>query len=112
MVRAKSNSQNDILENFEMGNFYSSTGVYISDILINKNEITIEIDLDPTQIHILSPKITDQQFKTEFIGYNGEILLVSDDLTPSYKIKGNEKYIRAVITSSDGYKAWTQPYFM
>jgi len=112
MVKSNSDSQNDILENFEMGNFYSSTGVYISDIFINKNEIRIDIDLNPTQIHILSPKITDQQFKTEFIGHNGEILSVSDDITPSYKIKGDEKYIRAVITSSDGYKAWIQPCFL
>ena len=33
-------------------------------------------------------------------------------LSPSYKIKGTEKYVRVVISNSDGFKAWLQPYFI
>ena len=112
MVKSDSDSQDDILNNFSDGNFYSSTGVYISDLFIDKNEICFDIDLDPKQIHILSPKITDQEFKTIFIGDQGTILMESNELSPRYKIQGNEKYIRAVITSSDGFSAWLQPFFI
>ena len=66
MVKSDSDSQDDILNNFSDGNFYSSTGVYISDLFIDKNEISFDIDLDPKQIHILSPKITDQEFNQRY----------------------------------------------
>ncbi len=112
MVKAESNNQDDILNNFSKGNFYSSTGIYISDFLMNKNEISFDIDLDPIKIHFQTPKISDAVFKTQFIGNNGIILDETFDLSPSYKIKGTEKYVRVVISNSDGFKAWLQPYFI
>ena len=30
----------------------------------------------------------------------------------SYTIKGNEGYVRATITDSNGLQAWTQPVFV
>ena len=101
MVKAESRVQADILDNFAKGNFYSSTGVFISDILINKNEVSLDIDTS-SQYH----------YKTQFIGQYGIVLHETWDLNPNYKIKGQEKYVRVVITGSSGHKAWTQPIFI
>ena len=101
MVKAESRVQADILDNFAKGNFYSSTGVFISDILINKNEVSLDIDAS-SQYH----------YKTQFIGQYGIVLHETWDLNPTYKIKGQEKYVRVVITGSSGHKAWTQPIFI
>ena len=112
MVKSETRNQDDILDNFAKGNFYSSTGVFISDILINKKEISL--DIDTNSIHISSVPIlfSDYKFKTQFIGQHGIVLDETWDLNPKYKIKGHEKYIRAVITNSTGHKAWTQPIFI
>ena len=112
MVKSETRNQDDILDNFAKGNFYSSTGVFISDILINKKEISL--DIDTNSIHISSVPIlfSNYKFKTQFISQYGIVLDETWDLNPKYKIKGHEKYIRAVITNSTGHKAWTQPIFI
>ena len=33
-------------------------------------------------------------------------------LKPVYRFKGTEGYVRAVVTDSNGKKAWTQPVFL
>ena len=112
MVKSETRNQDDILDNFAKGNFYSSTGVFISDILINKKEISLDIDTNPIQISSVPILFADYKFKTQFIGQYGIVLDETWDLNPKYKIKGHEKYIRAVITNSTGHKAWTQPIFI
>ena len=112
MVKSETRNQDDILDNFAKGNFYSSTGVFISDILINKKEISLDIDTNPIQISSVPILFSDYKFKTQFIGQYGIVLDETWDLNPKYKIKGHEKYIRAVITNSTGHKAWTQPIFI
>ena len=112
MVKSETRNQDDILDNFAKGNFYSSTGVFISDILINKKEISLDIDTNSIQISSVPILFSDYKFKTQFIGQYGIVLDETWDLNPKYKIKGHEKYIRAVITNSTGHKAWTQPIFI
>ncbi len=112
MVKSETRNQENILDNFAKGNFYSSTGVFISDILINKKEISIEIDTDPIKISSVSVLMSGYNFKTQFIGQYGIVLHETWDLNPTYKIKGQEKYVRVVITGSSGHKAWTQPIFI
>ena len=112
MVKSETRNQDDILDNFTTGNFYSSTGVFISDILINKKEISFDIDTNPIQISSVPILFSDYKFKTQFIGQYGIVLDETWDLNPKYKIKGHEKYIRAVITNSTGHQAWTQPIFI
>ena len=112
MVKSETRNQDDILDNFTTGNFYSSTGVFISDILINKKEISLDIDTNSIQISSVPILFSDYKFKTQFIGQYGIVLDETWDLNPKYKIKGHEKYIRAVITNSTGHKAWTQPIFI
>ena len=74
MVKSETRNQDDILDNFAKGNFYSSTGVFISDILINKKEISL--DIDTNSIHISSVPIlfSDYKFKPQFIGQYGIVL--------------------------------------
>ena len=112
MVKSETRNQENILDNFAKGNFYSSTGVFISDILINKKEISLDIDTNPIQISSVPILFSNYKFKTQFISQYGIVLDETWDLNPKYKIKGHEKYIRAVITNSTGHKAWTQPIFI
>jgi len=112
MVKSEIRDQDNILDNFAKGNFYSSTGVFISDILINKKEISLDIDTNPIEISSVPILFSAYKYKTQFIGQYGIVLHETWDLNPTYKIKGQEKYVRVVITGSSGHKAWTQPIFI
>ena len=48
----------------------------------------------------------------EFIGHGGRILKESIESAAVYNIVGNEGYVRAKITESNGKLAWTQPVFL
>ena len=80
--------------------------------IINKKEISLEIDTDPIKISSVSHLMSAYNFKTQFIGQYGLVLHETWDLNSTYKIKGHEKYVRVVITGSSGHKAWTQPIFI
>jgi len=41
-----------------------------------------------------------------------ETLAAVAGLTATYRFTGSERYIRAVVTDSNGKKAWTQPVFL
>ena len=57
------------------------------------------------------PGANPQLYRTEFIGKDGKVLKVDETLRPSYNFTGQELYVRARITNSDGQMAWTQPVF-
>ncbi len=67
---------------------------------------------DDTKIEIQIQEERDFIYTTVFSGNNGDVLAQVSGLDASYKINGNETYIRATITSSSGGKAWTQPVFV
>ena len=99
-VKAKSLTAENILSSMEKGDFYASTGVELKDIVTGNN--TIKIYITPQR---------DFKYTTIFIGNNGKILKTSYNNPASYNIKGDEKYIRAKVMSSDGSRAWIQPVF-
>jgi hypothetical protein len=82
------------------GDFYSSTGVKISDIVSAGPEFRVE--LEPASWE----KVT-----TFFIGEGGKVLGRSFDPKAVYRYTGSEKYVRARVESSSGARAWTQPVF-
>lgn len=47
-----------------------------------------------------------------FIGKNGSVLNTVSGKGATYNIKGDEFYVRAKITNSDGKAAWNQPVFI
>lgn len=101
MVAAEDLSADSIVEALTTGDFYSSTGVTLISEETTKTEITIEIKEE-----------RDHIYKTIFSGLNGDVLSQSVGTSATYKITGNETYVRATIYSSSGQKAWTQPVFV
>lgn len=101
VVRAKNLEAREIVANLENGWFYASTGVELDDIVVT-----------PEQIEIRITPIRDFKFRTEFIGSGGKVLLKSESNPAIYKLTGNEKYVRAKVSDSGGFAAWTQPVFV
>jgi hypothetical protein len=101
MVRATELSATAILEAMEQGDFYASTGVTLSEYSATNEEIKITIEEKPTF-----------KYTIYFIGYNGKVISTSYGSPAHYRIRGDEKYVRARVVDSMGYTAWTQPLFI
>jgi hypothetical protein len=97
MVKSPALTRDDIEENIRNGNFYASTGVVLKDYKVSKKQITVE---------------SDNGNLITFIGRNGSVLNTVNGGKATYRIKGNELYIRTKITNTDGKAAWTQPVFV
>ena len=97
MVRSPSLTAEDIEENIRTGSFYASTGVILTDYQVAKRSIAID---------------SENGDSIAFIGENGSVLDKVSGKSAKYKYKGDELYVRAKITNSDGKAAWTQPVFV
>ena len=136
MVRAGQLRAAAIIAAMEAGDFYASTGVRLKDVRRGLRELSLEIEGEP-----------GVTYKTEFIGtlegfdptstpgprptnsiyavtrrYSeqiGTVLAVAEGLRASYRLQGDELYVRAKVTSSkpkpnafgtnETEVAWTQP---
>jgi hypothetical protein len=97
-IRAAELTPDSVLDALRKGEFYASTGAALDDIQVSKTEIQLTIH-----------QTRDYAYRTYFIGAGGKILATSDDLNPSYRIRGGEGYVRTRIEESTGGNAWTQP---
>jgi len=113
MVKAEALTPTALIKAMEAGDFYSSTGVDLLELKIEKKTITIKIKAEPGidyQIHFIGAKGNDSQSSE---------LKVVNGTEGSFTLSSNHLYVRAKITSSklkanpfrDGeYEAaWTQP---
>ncbi len=136
MVRACELCPEALIEALEAGDFYASSGVTLRDVSFDGSELSLEIVADG-----------DATFVTEFIGTRAEfdgssepmcdgsgrpvratreyssdvgaVLARVEGCRASYRLEGDELFVRAVVTASvapenpafDGQKkqAWTQP---
>ncbi len=136
MVRARHLTPESIIKALERGDFYASTGVRLRNIKSSNKSLSLQIEPE-----------TGVFYKTQFIGTEldhdpksepvmgkdgkpihatrryskdiGKVLAEVDGLSPSYKFKGSEIYVRATVTSTrkhpnpfakgDAEKAWVQP---
>jgi len=103
MVRAASLGATELLQALERGDFYASTGVTLRDYAASKNEIKIDI-AEETQAR--------SKYTVQFIGRWGKILKEVTTNPAVYTFNGDESYVRAKITESNGKMAWTQPVFL
>ena len=101
MVRTTELTSAAIVEAFSTGEFYASTGVALTDLDVSTESIDLVIEED-----------WDFVYSTRFTGRCGELLAESTGLEASYRIRGDEGYVRATVFSSSGTKAWTQPVFL
>ncbi len=98
MVRAPRLAAADILAALERGDFYSSTGVELRDVQATSAAISLSVREQGTT-----------RFRTEFIGKGGRVVKTVDGTSASYQCAGDEGYVRARVTDSNGLLAWTQP---
>jgi hypothetical protein len=116
MVRSERLTPDHLLAALDAGDFYASTGVTLRELHRDAKRITIEIEPEAGVTYI-----------TRFIGTRshsndvGAILAEVPGLLPDYRFKGDERYVRAIVTSSkrhvdpltgnllDFEKAWIQP---
>lgn len=101
MVRASGLTPEAILAAMEGGDFYSSTGVELSDYAANEKGITITIK-----------ESRGSKYRVQFIGRGGHILEEAHTNPAIYKFRRNEGYVRAKVIESNGKIAWTQPVFI
>ena len=98
VVQAEALEVEALLEGMSHGRFYASTGVELSDL-----------DQSPETISLRVRTERDYIYTTAFIGSGGQVLQESTGPDASYEPSGDEQYVRAVVRSSSGPKAWTQP---
>jgi hypothetical protein len=97
-VRASRLTPSDILAAMERGDFYASTGVELSDIVVTRSRVSVTVRERPWA-----------KYRIQFIGRGGRVLKESVASPASYDVAGNEGYVRAKVIESSGRVAWTQP---
>lgn len=102
MVRADSLTPPAILAALRSGDFYATTGIMLAEYAATARDVTLRVAF---------PKDArdDRRFRTRFIGRGGRLLAERAGSSARYVIRGDEGYVRAVITDSNGRRAWTQP---
>ena len=101
MVRADELSEEAIFKSLISGHFYSSTGVFLNKLTVTQDIIKLNIKQNSIQT-----------YTTTIIGHDGIVLDTQAGLDVTYKIRGNEGYVRARVESSLGARAWVQPVFI
>lgn len=115
MVRADRFTADSIVAAMERGDFYASTGVELGDYTVSDRSIVVKI-----------AAVSRSRYRVRFVGKGGRVLK-DVSVTPTfpnladggalrpqaepvtYEFKGDEGYVRAKVTDSNGYAAWTQP---
>lgn len=122
MVRATSLETAALFEAMRAGDFYASSGVTLEDVRFNHPSRTL---------HVRIRQEGDAKYVTQFIGTRKGVNPKDDPdkvgiefakvegVSPSYQMKGDELYVRAIITSDKAprsmvlpdqkQQAWTQP---
>ena len=101
VVRADELTVDAIVNGLATGEFYSSTGVTLEELVSTDERISLAIEQYATCL-----------YSTVFSGPDGNVFAEREGLEPTYEIQGDEGYVRATVHSSLGVKAWTQPVFV
>lgn len=97
VVRAQKSDAKSILGALERGEFYASTGVELEDY-------------GPASVRVKEKNLA--HYRIRFIGLKGRVLQETVGPAATYRIRGNEGYVRAKVIDSNGKCAWTQPTFV
>jgi predicted metal-dependent phosphoesterase TrpH len=97
-VRAPRLATAELLDAIERGDFYSSTGVELSDYLATPDSIRITVRVREVA-----------KYTIRFTGRDGRLLKEVPSGAARYDIDGTEGYVRAKVIESTGRYAWTQP---
>lgn len=121
MVKATKLTPSKLINALEAGDFYASSGVEVD---------SFEFDSKTKEFSVSIKAVEGVTYETQFIGTKrgadvsdleqvGMVFKESKSLTPSYKLSGDELYVRVVVTSSESHpnpslkgqkqQAWLQP---
>ena len=106
VVQAPSLTAPAVLDAIRSGRFYASTGIALESYSADAAGVSMKIKPAREWSSVMA---SSTRYSTRFIGENGQVLAVENGLSPQYRFKGNERYVRASIVDSDGRRAWTQP---
>ena len=136
VVRAPALTATSIVAAMEAGEFYASSGVRLKDVRRRKDRYEIEIEpeegvtyttqfigtrkgFDRTSEPVLDKKGEPLAVTRHYSQDIGAVLAEVEGTTPSYRLQGDEIYVRARIVSSkpkanpyakgEFERAWTQP---
>ena len=127
VVRAKELSIGSLLSAIEAGDFYASTGVVLRDVKFDEAARTLSVEIVPTETatyttHFIGTRLPAGVEAAKFTPAPSDVgitLASVPGLQASYKMKGDELYVRAVVISSlppavpsfkgQAQQAWTQP---
>jgi len=100
-VRAPALDPASLMEALEAGAFYASTGVELTEVVVDGSRL---------EVHIADRG--DFRYTTQFIGAGGVVLAETTDNPSVYHVDSDVGYVRAKVTDSMGWSAWTQPLFV
>ena len=102
MVRADTLTPAAIVGALRAGDFYATNGVLLERYEAGSREIVVQVAAPD------GPR-DDRRYVTRFIGRSGRVLAEVAGRDARYSIRGDEGYVRATVTDSNGRRAWTQP---
>jgi hypothetical protein len=109
VVRACALVWPSIIAAMERGDFYSSSGVTLLDYQANRNGIRLRLDPKTHDLGWSVDNTNPTTYTTQFIGAGSRVLKVDLSLTPNYRCRHGDRYVRAEVVDSDGRRAWGQP---
>ena len=120
MVRSRYLTPEHLIRAMKRGDFYASSGVTLENVQFDPKTLTLKLDIQPEEnVTYTTSFIATLKSEGSDRERIGQQVHSSNDLSPSYQMKGNELYVRAVVTSSKPHQdpsfkdqhqqAWTQP---
>jgi hypothetical protein len=101
VVKAARLDRQSVREAFDAGHFYASTGIRLTEYRVADGNISVEVE-----------EVNDVRVAIEFVGRGGRSLARTVGLEASYRIRGDEKYVRIRLADTAGCFAFTQPVFV
>lgn len=96
-VLAPANDPESLLSSLRRGAFVASTGAAFSEFRVDGLTITAQADAGTS---------------LRFIGRGGRLLKAVSAGSGSYRVSGDEGYVRVEAIRDDGGRAWSQPFFL
>ncbi len=98
VVKTAGISEDALKTALKRGSFYPSTGPVV-DFGVTGGDITVKM-------------ANNSRAKISFVAGNGEIVYVVTASEATYRPRGNEGFIRVEVETSNGKKAWSQPFWL
>jgi len=136
MVRARALTAEALCQAMMAGDFYASSGVVLADVSFADGQLQLRIEAAPGVTYRTEFRGTRRGFDRttapveqdgkviegvtlRYSDEVGAVLAIEEGTSPSYRLRGDELYVRAIVTSDqppenpvwDGQRqqAWTQP---